>query len=261
MSHLFIGYFYDKRRFSARYITEFWTGIEPCLAGEKLVQIAVSPRVEAVFYMGSASLGKAMMFGFGCEAFIRDGYTHGPARKLLEAGNDDFQYAAWTASELSDYDVSMCFTGHAFEGRAMGRGQAERVSTENGMLKYHEIGKLQLNPQELGMVVDGSVPFDEEEYQRRLTEKEEPFRPGLLVHDEIGVTRGKVMDALSNAYGGSGTTLWPEGSSVDTPDTKRASLGMIDPQVPNLPLWTHLMNEPGGATSGRPITPRRRRKS
>jgi hypothetical protein len=260
VSYLFVGYIYDKRRFSARFIADYWANVTPCIPGERLVQVAVSPRVEAVFYFGTQSLGKLLEFGYGCEALIRDNDAEGPARKLLEAGNTDFQFAAWAASEGSEYDVSICHSGNGFEGRAMIRGQGERILVENNSVRYHEVVKLAQSPKDLGMVVDGSTPFDEEEYQRRLTEKEEPFRPGLLVHDEIGVPRGKVMDAQSNAQRGSGTVLWPEGGPVDTPEMRRESLGMIAPKLPTIPIWAHLVNEAGAATSAR-IPPRRRRKA
>ncbi|MBK9258612.1 MAG: hypothetical protein IPM54_02125 [Polyangiaceae bacterium] len=258
MSNVFVGYIYDKRRFSARFIAGYWANVEPCIPNERLVQVAVSPRVEAVFYFGTQSLGRSLEFGYGCEALIRDGYAGGPARKLLEAGNTDFQYAVWVASEISEYDVSICYSGNALEGRAMIRGQAERVSVENNSVQYHEVVRLAQSPQELGMVVDGSTTFDEEEYQRRLTEKEEPFRPGLLVHDEIGVPRGKVMDAQSNAQMGSGTVLWPEGGPVDTPEMRRESLSMLAPNSPTIPIWAHLVNE--SATMSARMLSRRRRK-
>jgi hypothetical protein len=261
VSYLFAAYIYDKRRFSARLITDYWASIEPAVPAERLVQIAVSPRVEAVFYFGGQSFGKLIEFGYGCEALLRDGYAEGPARALISKGNTDFQYAVWAVSETSDFDVSMLFTGDAFEGRAMIRGQAERIALENNVARHYEVVKLAQSPQELGMIIDESTAFDEAEYQRRLMEKEEPFRPGLLIHDEIGVSRGKVMDANAHALTGSGTVLWPGGGPVDNADMRRAILTMNPPQLPLLPLWAQLANEAGPALSARTILPRRRRKS
>lgn len=259
VGYLFVGYFYDKRRFSAGFIADYWANIEPCVPGERLVQIAVSPRVEAVFYFGGQSFGKLIEFGYGCEALLRDGYAEGPARKQLEAGNKDFQYAAWAAAENSEFDVSICFTGDAFEGRAMIRGQGERTTVEDNVARYHELVTLAQSPQDVGMVIDNATEFNEEEYQRRLTEKEEPFRPGLLVHDEIGVPRGKVMDAHSNALSGSGKVLWPAGGPVDTAEMRRVGLTMNAPQLPTLPLWGQLASESSATMSDRTISPRRRR--
>lgn len=260
VSYLFVGYIYDKRRFSARFIADYWATIEPFVPGERLVQVAVSPRVEAVFYFGGQSFGKLIEFAYGCDALLRDGYADGPARALIDKGNTDFQYAVWAVSEASDFDVSLCFTGDSFEGRAMIRGQAERIAIEANTVHQYEVVKLAQNPQELGMLIDESTGFDEEEYQRRLTEKEEPFRPGLLVHDEIGVPRGKVMDAHSNALAGSRTAIWPAEGPVDTAEMRRATLAMNPPQLPSLPIWAHLANESGAAMSGRTISPRRRRR-
>lgn len=259
VSYLFVGYIFDKRRFSAGFIADYWANIEPCVPGERIVQVAVSPRVEAVFYFGGQSFGRLIEFGYGCEALLRDGYAEGPGRKQIEAGNTDFQYAVWAASESSDFDVSICYSGDAFEGRAIIRDQAERTTVENNIVRHHEVVPLAQSPQELGMVIDEATGFDEEEYQRRLTEKEEPFRPGLLVHDEIGVPRGKVMDAHSNALSGSGTMLWPAGGPVDNAEMRRAILAMNAPQLPTLPLWAHLASESGATMSGRVILPRRRK--
>jgi len=262
VSHLFVGYVYDKRRFSAGFIADYWAGLEVVVPGERLVQVAVSPRVEAVFYFGGQAYGRIIEFCYGCEALIRDGYAEGPGRRQIENGNTDFQYAVWLASEASDFDVSMCFAGEAFEGRAMMRGQAERIQVDGFGGRNHEVVKLAQSPQELGMLVDGATEFDEEEYQRLLTEKEEPFRPGLLVHDEIGVPRGKVMDAHSNALQGSGTMLWPPGGPIDNAEMRRNIQVMNAPQLPNLPLWAHLAADPSAGTmSGRNTLPRRRRKS
>ncbi len=258
VGYLFAGYFYDKRRFSAGFIADYWANIEPCVPGERLVQIAVSARVEALFYFGGPSFGRLIEFGYGCEALLRDGYAEGPGRKQLEAGNKDFQYAAWAASETSEFDVALCFTGESFEGRAMIRGQGERTTVENNVVRYHEIVALAQSPQDVGMVIDNVSEFDEAEYQRRLTEKEEPFRPGLLVHDEIGVPRGKVMDAHANALSGSGKVVWPAGGPVDTAELRRAALAINAPQPPTLPLWAHLASESASTMSGRSISPRRR---
>jgi hypothetical protein len=249
---------YDKRRFSSRFIADYWANIEPCVPGEQLVQVAVSARVDAVFYFGGQSFGKLIEFGYGCEALIRDGYAEGPGRTQVAAGNTDFQYAIWAASELSEFDVSICFTGNSFEGRAIIRGQAERIVIEDNVVRHYERVSLAQSPQDIGMVIDDAVGFDEEEYQRRLTEQEEPFRPGLLVHDEIGVPRGKIMDAHSNAMARSGTTLWPRGGPVDNAEMRRASLAMNTPQLPALPLWSHLANESGPIASVRNILPRRK---
>jgi hypothetical protein len=259
VGYLFAGYFYDKRRFSAGFVVDHWANSEPCVPGERLVQIAVSARVEAVFYFGGQSLGKLIEFAYGCEALLRDGYADGPARKQLDAGNKDFQYAVWAASETTEFDVSICFTGDIFEGRAMIRGQGERTTVENNIVRHHEIVALAQNPRDVGMVIDNATGFDEEEYQRRLTEKEEPFRPGLLVHDEIGVPRGKVMDAHANVVSGSGKVLWPAGGPVDTAELRRAGLTMNAPQLPTLPLWAHLATESTATMSGRTISPRRRK--
>lgn len=261
VSYLFAGYIYDKRRFSVGFIRDAWANTEPTVPGERLVQIAVSPRVEAVFYLGNQSSGKLIEFGYGCEALIRDGYADAPARQRLAEGQRDFQYAVWAASETSDFDASICFTGETIEARAMVRGQAERIVKERDTVNHYELVKLAQSPQELGMLVDASVEFDEEDYQRRLTELEEPFRPGLLVHDEIGVPRGKVMDAHSHALSGSGTVIWPKEGPVDTPELRRALRAMADPQIPTLPLWAHWTNEAGVTSSGRTVLPRRRRKS
>lgn len=263
VSHLFVAYVYDKRRFSAGFIADYWAGLETVVPGEHLVQVAVSPRVEAVFYFGGQSYGRIIEFCYGCEALIRDGYAEGPGRRQIENGNTDFQYAVWLASEASDFDVSMCFAGETFEYRAMIRGQAERVLVDGYGARNHDVVKLAQSPQELGMLVEGATEFDEEEYQRRLTEIEEPFRPGLLVHDEIGVPRGKVMDAHSNALRGTGTTLWPAGGPVDTAEMRRNIQVMTPPQLPTLPIWANLTSEPpsAAAVSGRNVLPRRRRKS
>lgn len=260
VSHVFVGYIYDKRRFSARFIADYWAMVEPFVPGERLVQVAVSPRVEGVFYFGGKSAGKLSEFNYGCEAFLRDGYAAGPGRKQLEEGTTDFQYATWMASESAEFDVSMCFSGDSFEGRAMIREQAERIQVENGVVQHHEIVKLTQSPQELGMVIDQSLGFDEEEYQRLLTEKEDPFRPGLLVHDEIGVPRGKVMDAHAHAWSGSGTVLWPAEGPIDTPQMRLASMAMATPQLPSFPLWTDRTADGGLAMSGKITLPRRRRK-
>ena len=261
VSYQFAGYIYDKRRFSVGFIRDCWANTEPTVPGERLVQVAVSPRVEAVFYFGGQTFGKLIEFGYGCEALIRDGCANAPARHLLTQGQTDFQYAVWAASETSDFDASICFTGETFEGRAMVRGQSERIVKERDTVNHYELVKQAQSPQELGMAVDSSEEFDEEEYQRLLTEREEPFRPGLLVHDEIGVPRGKVMDAHAHALHGTGTVIWPAQGPVDTPELRRAIRAMADPQLPTLPLWAHLANETGVMSSGRTILPRRRRTS
>jgi hypothetical protein len=262
VSYLFVGYIYDKRRFSAGFIADYWASFEPVVPEERLVQIAVSPRVEAVFYFGGQSYGRMIELCYGCEALLRDGYAEGPGRKQIDNGNTDFQYGVWMASETSDFDVALCVAGEAFEGRAIIRGQAERIHVDGNGGRTYDVVKLVQSPQELGMVVDGSTGFDEEEYQRRLTEKEEPFRPGLLIHDEIGVPRGKVMDAHSNAREGSGTVIWPPGGPVDSAEQRWNLQVMYTPQLPNLPLWAHLSNEASAAAmSTRNTTPRRRRKS
>lgn len=261
VSYLFTAYIFDKHRFSVQFLTDYWASIEPCIPGERLIHVAVSPRVDAVFYFGGESFGKLIEFGYGCEALIRDGHAEGPARELIATGQTDFQYAAWAASETSEFDVSYCFTGDGYQARAIIRSDAERITIENNLTTHHEMVKLAQSPQELGMVTDDASTFDEEEYQRQLTEREEPFRPGLLVHDEIGVPRGKIMDARAHAQSGKGKLIWPPGGPVDTADLRRATLAMATPQLPALPLWAHFASESNPGPSGRTVMPRRRRKT
>ena len=81
-------------------------------------------------------------------------------------------------------------------------------------------------------------------------EREEPFRPNLLVHDTLGVTRGKVVDALHNAAEGQGEVLWPKGGPRATQALRRAVAEADDPIVPALPLWEHLREEAKQAAGG-----------
>ncbi|MDI1449914.1 hypothetical protein [Polyangium sp. 6x1] len=259
MSYLFVAYLYDKRRCSAKALMEPWADAEPGFAGESLVRVAVSPRVEAVFYFPGNFRLKSQAFSFGCEVFLVDDWAAAPAEALRKAGARDWQYVAWASSDMSDYDVAMRFTPDGFEGRAMIDGEGERVALDQGVLRTYEKKTIAASPQELGFGVAGSGAFDEQAFERALVEREEPFRPGLLVHDTLGVTRGKVIDALDNVAEGQGEVLWPKGGPVDTQPLRRAIAEAGAPIVPTLPLWSHLRD---GATkaAGRKTTKKGRKK-
>ena len=243
MSYLFVAYLYDKRRCSAQAILSPWADAAPGFAGESLVRVAVSPRVEAVFYFPGNFRLKSLAFSFGCEVFLLDDWAAAPAEALRKAGEREWQYVAWTSSDMTDYDVAMRFTPDGFEGRAMIDGEGERVVIDKGALVTYEKKTLAVDPEELGFGRAESATFEAEAFERALVEREEPFRPGLLVHDTLGVTRGKVIDALDNAAERRGEVLWPKGGPVDTQALRRAVVEADDPIVPALPLWEHLRGE------------------
>jgi hypothetical protein len=114
---------------------------------------------------------------------------------------------------------------------------------DGGTVRDHQIAEISIGPRELGLVDESTGHFDEEAYQRALTEREEPFRPGLLVHDALGVTRGKVIDALHNAWDNRGEVLWPSGGAKDTPALRRAIATAEQPIMLALPLWEYLATE------------------
>ncbi|MDC0746365.1 hypothetical protein [Polyangium mundeleinium] len=250
MSYLFVVYLYDKRRCSAKAIVDPWADAEPGFAGESLVRVAVSPRVEAVFYFPGNFRLKSLAFSFGCEVFLVDDWAEAPAEALRKAGERDWQYVAWMSSDMSDYDVAMRLTPDGFEGRAMIDGEGERVAIDKGVLRTYEKKTIAASPEELGFGSEDHTTFDEAAFERALVEREEPFRPGLLVHDTLGVTRGKVIDALHNVAEGQGEVLWPKGGPVDTPALRRAVVEADDALVPALPLWAHLRDETKKAAGG-----------
>jgi len=243
VSYLFVAYIYDKRRFSPKAIVDFWSDAEQAFAGEKLVRVAVSPRVDAAFYFAGNFSTKTDAFGYGCEAMLLDEYAEGPATALRAASEASFQYAVWLSSDMFDYDVSMLYSAQGFEGRAIIDGRGERVSVKSGRVEHYQAADLALGPRELGFVSEGGGDFDEDAYQQALAEREEPFRPNLLVHDALGVTRGKVIDALHNAWGGKGEVLWPSGGPRDTAEMRNAILNAESPTMLGLPLWEHLAAE------------------
>ncbi|MDI3284170.1 hypothetical protein [Polyangium sp. 15x6] len=255
MSYLFVAYLYDKRRCSAKAIVDPWSDAEAGFAGESLVRVAVSPRVEAVFYFPGNFRLKSQAFSFGCEVFLVDDWASAPAEALRRAGARDWQYVGWASSDMSDYDVAMRFTPDGFDGRAMIDGEGERIAIDRGVVQTYEKKTIAASPQELGFGTDGSGTFDEEAFERALVEREELFRPGLLVHDTLGVTRGKVIDALHNVADGQGEVLWPRGGPLDTQALRRAVAEAEDPLVPALPLWEHLRGETMKPESG----PRKKR--
>ncbi|MDI1436412.1 hypothetical protein [Polyangium sorediatum] len=250
MSYLFVAYLYDKRRCSAKAIVDPWADVEPRFAGERLVRVAVSPRVEAVFYFPGNFRQKSLAFSLGCEVFLGDDVAAAPAEARRKAGERDWQYVAWASSDMNDYDVAMRFTPDGFEGRAMIDGEGERVVIDKGGLRTYEKKTIAASPQELGFGIEGSATFDEAAFERALVEREEPFRPGLLVHDTLGVTRGKVIDALDIVGEGQGEVLWPKGGPVDSQALRRASVEADDPIVPALPLWEHLRDGTRKAAGG-----------
>ena len=138
MSYLFVAYLYDKRRCSAKSILGPWADAEPAFAGESLVRVSVSPRVEAVFYVPGSFRLKSLAFSFGCEVFLVDDWAAAPAEALRKAGEKDWQYVAWVSSDMSDYDVAMRFTPDGFDGRAMIDGEGERVAIDKGILRTYE---------------------------------------------------------------------------------------------------------------------------
>lgn len=243
VSYLFAAYLYDKRRFNVKPIVDLWSDVEPAFAGEQLVRVAVSPRVEAVFYFSGAFSTKSRAFFAACEPLLLDGYAEGPAEALRERGERKFKYAVWLSSDMFDYDISMLFSGDDFEGRAIIEGRGERVSVEGGGVKGYELAPLQFVPRELGLVDEKTGHFDEDAFERIVAEREEPFRPGLLVHDEIGVTRGKVIDALHHAWNDQGEVVWPPGGPKDTPELRQAIADATNPTILGLPLWDYLAQQ------------------
>ncbi|MRG91376.1 hypothetical protein [Polyangium spumosum] len=257
MSTLFVAYLFDKRRCSAASLLSPWASLGPRFAGESLVRVAVSPRVEAVFYLPGNLRQRSLVFSFGCEMFLVDDWAAAPAEALRAAGARDWQYVAWASSDMGDYDVALRFTPDGFEGRAMIDGEGERVALKKGVLETYEKKTIVASPEELGFGAAGGAGFDEQAFERALVEREEPFRPNLLVHDTLGVTRGKVIDALDNLAAGQGEVLWPRSGALDRQALRRAAADADAPIVPALPLWEHLRDgkkaPEGGATprSGR----------
>jgi len=254
VSYLFVAYLFDKRRFSTKPILDVWNEAEPAFAGEQLVRAAVSPRVEAVFYLSGNFPTKAGAFSQACEVFQLDEYAEAPAQALRAAGEKTFQYAAWMSSDMFDYDVTMLFSGDNFEGRAIIDGQGERVSVQKGHVSEYARETIALSPRDLGLVDDTSGHFDEEAFQRALTEHEEPFRPSILVRDELGVTRGKVIDALHNVWNNKGEVLWPSGGAQDTHSLRTALQNARSASMFGLPMWEYLRDESRAAEKAKAST-------
>jgi hypothetical protein len=199
--------------------------------------------VEAIFYFSGSFGTKSRAFFHACEPLLLDGYAEGPAEALRERGDRDFQYAVWASSDMFSYDIAMLYSGNDFEGRAIIEGHGERVSVEAGRVMGYERASLALTPRDLGLVDEATGLFDDGEFERLLAEKEDPFRPGLLVHDQIGVPRGKVIDALHNVWNGQGQRMWPPGGLKETPELLHGIATAQSPTVLALPLWDWLADQ------------------
>lgn len=243
VSYQFVAYIYDTRRFNARTVVEHWAETEPSFASEHLVRIAVSPRVEALFYMPGDFGNKSRAFFVASEPFLLDGYAEAPAAALRARGELDFQYAVWLASDALNYDISMLFAGSDFAGRAIIESQGERIVKRGDVVEEYERALLDFTPRKLGLVDEKTGLFSEEAFERIVAEREEPFRPDLLIHDEIGVPRGKVIDALHHATMGQGEVVWPPGGLEATSNLMPGGSVPNKPSVVSSPIWAWMTGQ------------------
>lgn len=237
MSYLFVAYLWEKKRFAPKALSDVWADAEPRFAGEELVHVNVTPRVEAAFYFAGNFPTKSEAFSYGCEAMLMDGWADAPAEARLEAGDNDFRYLVWMSSDMFDYDVVLCFEGATFVGRALIDGEGERVAVEDDAVKDYQFAETMVDPAEFGADGDNEDNFDEAAYQKAVDAREKPFWPGGFVKDTLGVTRQQVIEALHKAWDGKGQPLWPAGGAQDTPELRK-ELESGDAFTPGLPLWS-----------------------
>lgn len=236
MSYLFVAYLWEKKQFAPQVLVDAWADAEPRFAGEELIHVAVTPRVDAAFYFSGNFSTKSEAFAYGCEAMLIDGWAEAPAELRSEAGDLDYRYLVWLSSDMFEYDVVLRFQGPAIDGRALIDGEGERVSVEEGIVKDYEFASTMVDPAEFGADGDNDENFDEAAYHKAVEAREKPFWPGGLVQETLGVTRQKVLEALHKAWDGKGKTLWPPGGAQDTPELRK-ELESGDSFTPGLPLW------------------------
>lgn len=239
MSYLFVAYLWEKKRFAPQCLVDAWNEADPRFAGEELVHVTVSPRVEAAFYFTGNFSTKSEAFSYGCEAMLMDGWAEAPAEERREVEDYDFRYIVWLSSDMFEYDVVLRFDGDSFEGRALIDGQGERVSVKDGVVTAYEQSETTVDPADFGADGADDKNFDEGAYHKAVAAREKPFSPGALVHETLGVDRQKVILALHKAWDGKGKTLWPKGGAQDTPELRK-ELESGDSFMPALPLWEDL---------------------
>lgn len=236
MSYLFVAYLWEKKRFAPQVLVDAWAEAEPRFAGEQLVHVSVSPKVEAAFYFSGHFSTKSEAFAYGSEAMLADGWAEAPVEERHEVGDYDFRYLVWISSDMFDYDVALRYEGRSFDGRAIIDGQGERVSVEEDVVKDYALEELNVDPAAFGADGDKDENFDEDAYHKAVADREKPFRPGGLIHETLGITRQQVIQALHKAWDGKGKVLWPEGGPQDTPEMRK-ELESGDSFSPGLPLW------------------------
>lgn len=236
MSYLFVAYLWEKKRFAPQCLVDSWSEADPRFAGEELIHVSVSPRVEAAFYFTGNFSTKSEAFSYGCEAMLLDGWAESPAEERREAGDLDFRYIVWLSSDMFEYDVVLRYEGDSFEGRAIIDGQGERVSVVDGVVTAYEFAPTTVNAADFGADGKDDKNFDEAAYEKAIAAREKPFSPGALVHETLGVDRQKVILALHKAWDRKGKTLWPSGGAQDTPELRK-ELESGDSFMPALPLW------------------------
>ena len=207
MSYLFTVYLWKKSEYAPLTLGAVWAGAEPRFAGEKLVNVAVTPKVQAAFYFPGNFSTKSGAFAYGCQALLFDGWGEAPAKERNEAGDGDFRYLVWASSDMFEYDVVLRYDGSGFEGRAIIDGRGERVLVEGDVVKDYEQGSTHVNAADFGVVGDDDSNFDEKAYHEAAHEREKPFSPRVYVHETLGVTRQQVIKALHDAWNGKGKTL------------------------------------------------------
>jgi hypothetical protein len=243
MSYLFCVILYEKARFDPALIEDHVRGMNPTFAGECLVKIPVTKKVEAIFYLAGAFPTKSLAFMYACEDYLVDGFPDTIAEAFRNSNPPAAgRFYVWLSSDMFPYDVALKYTPDSFEGRAVIEDKAERVALAKGQLLAYELAEHSIQASDFGLRGNDESSFDEDAYHEAIAQWSEPFDPEHWIKTELQVSRLQIINALED-LATKGQVFWPEGGPRFTPALKKKTARCDDPILPDLPLWDYLREQ------------------
>jgi len=204
MSHMFCALLYNKGEFDPSILKSI-INIEPEDDAESFIESPINKKTQIVFYRPPAHMSRAEGFSEGRTWFAED-ISIDLQETLARKKSARVYLICYEGISESRYLYKI--TTNTFEHRYVSDDYCHRQTIDENYKEKVREKKIEVFPEDFGLVEDNEDNFDEEAYQEALKKATAPFCPLVLLENELGVKLSDMIAAL-HSIDKEGARIWP----------------------------------------------------